>query len=84
MRTTITLEPDTHAAIRRLMRDRHLSFKDAVNEAIRHGLAPGSPESSPGTIAVAMGTPTIELDKALRLAGQLEDDELVRKLARRT
>ena len=30
-----------------------------------------------------MGPPTIPLDKALRLAADLEDDELIRKLAGR-
>ena len=84
MRTTITLEADTDDAIRRLMRERRLSFKDAVNEAIRAGLAPRSAEPSHHTIALPMGAPNIPLDKALRIAAQLEDDELVRKLARRT
>ena len=84
MRTTVTLEPDTDAAIRRLMRSRRLSFKAAVNEAIRRGLAPVPDAEPPGTIAVSMGTAAIDLDKALRLASQLEDDELLRKLARRT
>ena len=36
MRTTITLDPDTDEAVRRLMRDRGLSFKQAVNEAEAH------------------------------------------------
>ena len=82
MRTTITLEPDVDAAVRRLMRERHLSFKDAVNEAIRTGLAPQGSEPLRQTMVVAMGAPNIPLDKALRLAAQLEDDELVRKLAK--
>ena len=34
MRTTVTLDPDTEDVIRRLMRDRGLTFKQAVNEAI--------------------------------------------------
>ena len=38
MRTTITLDPDVHALVERAMRERGLSFKEAVNEAIRAGL----------------------------------------------
>jgi hypothetical protein len=30
-----------------------------------------------------MGTPIVPLEKALRLAGELEDEELLRKLAAR-
>ena len=35
MRTTITLDPDVEALVKRLMRDRGLSFKEAVNAANR-------------------------------------------------
>ena len=37
MRTTVTLDPDTDALVRRLMRERSISFKEAVNAAIRAG-----------------------------------------------
>jgi hypothetical protein len=40
-RPTITLEADTDALARRLMRERGLSFNHAVNEAIRSG-SPGA------------------------------------------
>ena len=83
MRTTITLDPDVDAAVRRLMRERRLSFKEAVNEAIRSGLTPRPVTPLSPTTTVAMGRPSISLDKALLLAAQLEDDELVRKLAQR-
>jgi hypothetical protein len=83
MRTTITLDPDVEALIRKAMRERGLSFKQAVNEAIRAGLAPRS-EQPTGTRTFRMGfDPRIPLGKALRLAGELEDEELIRKLAAR-
>lgn len=41
MRTTITLDADTEALLRREMARTHMSFKRAVNEAIRRGLAGG-------------------------------------------
>jgi len=39
MRTTVTLDPDTRLLVERAMRERGLTFKQAVNEAIRAGLA---------------------------------------------
>jgi hypothetical protein len=84
MRTTITLDPDVEALVRKEMRERGLSFKQAVNEAIRAGLAPRSDLPAVGTRTFRMGfNPVIPLDKALRLAAELEDEELSRKLAAR-
>lgn len=83
MRTTVSLEPDTNAAVRRLMRERGLTFKQALNEAIRAGVARRSPPAGFRTRTADMGPPAIPLDKALRLAADLEDDELIRKLALR-
>ena len=83
MRTTITLEPDVHALVRKLMRERGISFKEAVNLAIRTGLAPESELAAPRTPTFDLGEPSVPLEKALRLAGELEDEELVRKLALR-
>ena len=81
MRTTITLDPDTAALLRRTMRERGVPFKVAVNDAIRAGLSPASEEGRPFRTAVAeLGTPTVNLDRALQLAAELEDDELVRRM----
>ena len=82
MRTTVTLDPDTDAIVRRLMRERSLSFKQALNAAIRAGRATRT-RRSPRTLTFDMGTPMVPLDKALRLAAELEDAELVRKIAAR-
>jgi hypothetical protein len=83
VRTTVTLEPDVEALVKALMRDRGLSFKQAVNEAIRRGLTPES-GVPPRTPTFRMGfEPAVRWDKALQLAGELEDDELVRRLAAR-
>jgi hypothetical protein len=38
MRTTLTLDKDVAVQLERLQRDRKTSFKQIVNEAIRHGL----------------------------------------------
>ena len=84
MRTTVTLEPDVEALVKRLMRERGLSFKQAVNHAIRAGLAAPSPGPVARTPTYRMGfEPEIPWDKALRLAAELEDEELARRLAAR-
>lgn len=82
MRTTVTLDPDTRQLVERAMRERGLSFKDAVNEAIRAGLG-ASAASGPGTYTTPrkLGPARVDLTKALQLAADLEDDELARRLA---
>ena len=84
MRTTVTLEPAADAIVRRLMRERNLTFKEAVNEAIRGGARRSA--SRPKrfrTPTHPMGPPAVPIEKALRLAAELEDEELQRKLAAR-
>jgi hypothetical protein len=83
MRTTVTLDADTDQIIRRLMRDRSLTFKQAVNEAIRAGSATSRRQRAFRTRTFDMGPPAIPLDKAMRLAAELEDEELLRKIAAR-
>lgn len=41
MRTTVTLDPDTEALIRREMARSGVNFKRVINEAIRRGLLGG-------------------------------------------
>lgn len=84
MRTTVTLDPDVAARLRELVRERGVSFKEALNSAVRAGLAAGRPARPYETPARRMGLkPGVDLDRALRLAGDLEDAELVRKLEMR-
>lgn len=82
MRTTVTLDPDTEALIKQAMRDRGMTFKEAVNAAIRAGAAKGVPSSRGAFPAHRMGEPLVDVTKALRLAGELEDQELSARLAR--
>jgi hypothetical protein len=79
VRTTVTLDPDTEQIVRRLMRERGVSFKQAVNDAIRSGTSVTT--SKPfRTKTASLGTSRVSLDRALQLAGALEDDELLRRL----
>jgi len=82
MRTTVTLDPDVAAKLREIVRQRGVSFKTALNESVRAGLGGSAPQSRPYRIRTRdMGLRRgIDLDKALRLAGELEDAEIVRKL----
>lgn len=79
MRTTVTLDADTMALVQRRMRERGISFKEAVNEAIRAGLAPQERRAPFRTPTAKMGQPAVNLDRALHIAGELEDEEFVRK-----
>ena len=83
MRTTVTLDPDTRLLVERAMRERGLSFKEAVNEAIRSGLGERGTGPGPRTYTEprALGPARVDVTKALQLAGELEDDALARRLA---
>lgn len=81
MRTTVTLDPDVEALVKGAMRDRGLTFKEAINDAIRAGMA-STPVGGALTFKTHdMGEPLVDVTKALRLAGELEDQEVARKLA---
>ncbi len=79
MRTTITLTPEADSLVRKVMRERKLSFKDAVNAAIVDGLMPQSAQTAFATQTFDLGSPRVSIERALRLAGELEDEELLRK-----
>lgn len=80
VRTTITLDPDVALLVQRAMRERGLSFKEAVNEALRRGLGGESAREPFRQRTVAMGEPRVDVTKALELAGRLEVEEIARKL----
>lgn len=83
MRTTITLDDDTAALVQEQVRRRGVTFKQAVNDALRQALAPSAPRPAFTTRAVDMGQPAVPLDRALALAADIEDEELLRKTALR-
>lgn len=85
MRTTITLEPDVQALIRTAMKERGISFKEALNSAVRSGLTQGKPKRrSFVQKSYSLGSDqNFRWDKALQTAAALEDEELGRKLSLR-
>ncbi len=82
MRTTVTLDPDVAAKLQQAARERGVSFKAALNDAVRSGLTAGAAPSRRFRVnAQPLGVrPGVDLDKALSLSGELEDAEVVRKL----
>ena len=85
MRTTITLEADVEQLLRNAMRERDVSFKEAVNDAIRAGLkGSGARRKRFRQQTFSLGTgQAFRWDKALEMAAALEDEELIRKMALR-
>lgn len=80
MRTTVTLDPDTAALLREAVHERGVSFKQALNDAVRAGLT-GRPQAKPYRLETAdLGPPSVPVTKALQLAADLEDEELIRRL----
>jgi hypothetical protein len=86
MRTTVTLDPDVERAIRDVMRERAISFKEALNEAARVGLRGKERNRArrfvQKTFRMGEGQ-DFRWDKALALADSIEDEELNRKIALR-
>lgn len=78
----MTLDEDVLARLKATARERGVSFKVALNDAVRTGLSKASGEARPyrvPTLDLRM-RPSVDLDKALKLAGELEDREILRKM----
>ena len=78
VRMTVALDVDLIEQLEELARRRNISFDAALNQAARDGLA-----AEPGYRVASrpMGLrPGIDLTHALRLSGELEDEEILRKL----
>jgi hypothetical protein len=85
MRTTITLEPDVQALIQTAIKERGISFKEALNSAVRAGLTQGrSKQRNFVQKSYSLGSDqNFRWDKALGAATAMEDEELSRKFSLR-
>jgi hypothetical protein len=85
MRTTVTLDPDVEALLRKAMRERGEPFKQVLNAALRDGLsgARRKAEKPFQQRTFDMGRPLVDLTKALSLAAELEDTESIARMGRR-
>ena len=79
MRTTVTLDPDSEQAVRRRMQEHGVSFKVALNELLRESVAQRAGNAPFRTEVASMGESAVNLDRALQIVADLEDDELVRR-----
>jgi hypothetical protein len=85
VRTTVTIDADVENMIRTAMREWGVSFKVALNDAIRSGLTHHKPARRKFVQkSFAMGSEqNFRWDKALATADAIEDEELTRKLLMR-
>lgn len=86
MRTTVTLDPDVEQLLHTVMKERRISFKEALNQTIRAG-AQRERQGKARRFSqqtFAMGAEqNFRWEKALAAADAIEDEELVHKLALR-
>lgn len=83
MRTTVTLDDDVAAKLKRLARERDISFKEALNSSVRRGIERGEVKPRPYRLPPPKrleARPGVNLVKALQLAGEMEDEEIIRKM----
>jgi hypothetical protein len=82
VRTTVTLDDDLAKALKRRAHERDVPFKRVLNEAVRAGLEGGSAAAKPYRMKPSNLGLRAEFDftKALSIAAELEDAEIVRKL----
>jgi hypothetical protein len=85
MRTTVTIDPDVQALLRKAMRERGEPFKQVLNAALREGLRGGDrkPAKPFRQRTFDLGRPLVDLTKALSLAAELEDASTVSRVRRR-
>jgi hypothetical protein len=84
MRTTVSLDPDVYALLRTAMKQRRVSFKEALNAAVRGGLTAGQKRHAFTQKSFSMGgVQNFRWEKALEAPSAIEDEELSRKLSLR-
>lgn len=88
MRTTLTIDDKLGRELKKRAYETGKSFKEIVNETLRAGLErqQALPRSRPyrvERVSLGQAAAGLNLDKATRLAGELEDDELGRKMEQR-
>jgi hypothetical protein len=85
MRTTLTIDDELAKTLRKIAYESGRPFKEVVNRVLRSGIEAEQtqPRKRPYRVKpVSLGgiLPGINLDKALRLADEMEDVEIAGKL----
>ena len=81
MRTTVTLDPDVAAMVKRVMKERTIGFKEAVNEGLRAGLGGRPIQVDLAFPTFDLGIPFVDLTHANQAAEMLEDEALAYRLS---
>jgi hypothetical protein len=80
------LDADTERMLKNAARERGVSFKAVLNDAVRKGLAP-SRQTRPRRFIQKTydlgATEDFRWDKALAMADAMEDEEIIRKMSLR-
>ena len=83
MRSTVRIDDDLMEELRARARGASVSLTRMLNRTLRRGLRASNERDGKAPYReqpVAMGSPRVDLDKALTLAALLEDEEVLRKL----
>ncbi len=79
-RTTITLSDANYTALKRRAHDDGSSFKEVVNRAIEAGLSEPTRPRKYRIKPMDLGEALLPIEHTMRLVGELEDAELIRKM----
>ncbi len=83
MRTTLTIDDDLLRQLKQQAVKTRVPLRRLVNTALRNGLTAKQPsrhKTAYTSPSFSMGEPAIALDKALALAANLEESEVLREL----
>jgi hypothetical protein len=81
--TTLTIDPDVEVLLKKAVSGQRKTVEEVANDTLRRALArkPTNQQRPyrlrPCNLGIKAG---LNLDKALRLSDQLEDEEIIRKL----
>ena len=80
-RTTVTLDPDVAEQLKTIARRRNEPFEVALDNAVRAGIAAEQGAAKPYKVPTwpMRVRPGVDLTHALQMAGDLEDEEIIRK-----
>ena len=85
MRSTVRIDDDLMAELKEWAHRENVSQTRLLNRLLREGMKALREKRSCKTpykeTTIAMGAPRIDLDKALALAAELEDEEILRKMS---
>jgi hypothetical protein len=84
MRTTLTLDDHLAKELKEVAHRSGKPFKVVVNETLRNGLSAPSAKAAPKPFKLETASlgfyPGVNIDKALQLADEMEDEEIIRKM----